>query len=88
MVITELVANAVDHARTESTLSIGVAPQGLCVAVRDTHTQGPVPRTAPINRRRPAVGACRWVDALATSVGGHPARRGQDRLAVLGPDRA
>src|SRR5947209_6081869 len=35
MVVTELVANAVDHARTTSTLTVGLDDRGLRVAVRD-----------------------------------------------------
>ena len=68
MVITELVANAVDHARTESTLSIGVAHEGLSVSVRDTRP-GPVLRPAPIDPTAARGRGLQMVDALTTARG-------------------
>jgi anti-sigma regulatory factor (Ser/Thr protein kinase) len=87
MVITELVANAVDHARTESTLSIGVAPEGLCVSVRDTRP-GPVPRPAPIDPTAARGRGLQMVDALTTAWGVTLHAAGKTVWAVLGPDRA
>ena len=87
MVITELVANAVDHARTESTLSIGVAPEGLCVAVRDARP-GPVPRPAPIDPTAARGRGLQMVDALTTAWGVTLHAEGKTVWAVLGPDRA
>ena len=87
MVITELVANAVDHARTESTLSIGVAHEGLCVSVRDTRP-GPVLRPAPIDPTAARGRGLQMVDALTTAWGVTLHAGGKTVWAVLGPERA
>ena len=87
MVITELVANAVDHARTESTLSIGVAHGGLCVSVRDTRP-GPVLRPAPIDPTAARGRGLQMVDALTSAWGVTLQAGGKTVWAVLGPDRA
>ena len=86
MVLTELVANAVDHARTGSTLSLGMTHDGLCIAVRDA-SPGPVPRPAPINPTAPRGRGLQMVDALTTAWGVtlHPG--GKTVWAVLGPPR-
>ncbi|MGZ8750795.1 MAG: ATP-binding protein [Pseudonocardia sp.] len=87
MVITELVANAVDHARTESTLSIGVAHEGLCISVRDTRP-GPVLRPAPIDPTAARGRGLQMVDALTTAWGVTLHAGGKTVWAVLGPERA
>ena len=87
MVITELVANAVDHARTESTLSIGVAHEGLSVSVRDTRP-GPVLRPAPIDPTAARGRGLQMVDALTTAWGVTLHAGGKTVWAVLGPERA
>lgn len=68
MVITELVANAVDHARSESTLSVGIRRGTLCVAVRDAR-RGRVPRPAPIDPTAPRGRGLQMVDALTSAWG-------------------
>ena len=87
MVITELVANAVDHARTESTLSIGVAHEGLSVSVRDTRP-GPVLRPAPIDPMAARGRGLQMVDALTTAWGVTLHAGGKTVWALLGPERA
>jgi anti-sigma regulatory factor (Ser/Thr protein kinase) len=86
MVITELVANAVDHARTESTLSLGVTQDGLRVAVRDTRPD-PVPRPAPIDPTAPRGRGLQMVDALTTAWGVTMHAGGKTVWAVLGAVR-
>jgi anti-sigma regulatory factor (Ser/Thr protein kinase) len=68
MVVTELVANAVDHARTPSTLTLGLDERGLCVAVRDTRP-GPVPRPGPVDPAAPRGRGLQMIAALACSWG-------------------
>src|SRR5689334_21632189 len=68
IVVTELVANAVDHARTPSTLTVGWDERGLCVAVRDAHA-GPVPRALPVDPTAPRGRGLQMIAALATTWG-------------------
>ena len=83
MVITELVANAVDHARSESTLSVGVKRGTLCVAVRDAR-RGPVPRPAPIDPTAPRGRGLQMVDALTSAWGVTLHADGKTVWAVVG----
>jgi len=83
MVITELVANAVDHARSESTLSVGVKRGTLCVAVRDARP-GPVPRPAPIDPTAPRGRGLQMVDALTSAWGVTLHADGKTVWAVVG----
>jgi anti-sigma regulatory factor (Ser/Thr protein kinase) len=84
MVLTELVANSVDHARTASTLSLGLTHEGLCVAVRDT-CPGPVPRPAPIDPTAARGRGLQMVDALTRAWGVTMHAGGKTVWAVLGP---
>jgi anti-sigma regulatory factor (Ser/Thr protein kinase) len=68
MVVTELVANAVDHARTASTLRLGIDDKGLCIAVRDARP-GPVPRPRPVDPAAPRGRGLQMIAALACSWG-------------------
>jgi anti-sigma regulatory factor (Ser/Thr protein kinase) len=68
MIVTELVANAVDHARSSSTLTIDLDDHGLHVAVRDTCLTG-VPRLAPADPHAPRGRGLQMVDALSTNWG-------------------
>jgi anti-sigma regulatory factor (Ser/Thr protein kinase) len=69
MVVTELVANAVDHARTPSTLTVGLDGRGgLCVAVRDA-CPSPVPRPHPVDPTAPRGRGLQMIAALAGSWG-------------------
>jgi anti-sigma regulatory factor (Ser/Thr protein kinase) len=86
IVITELVANAVDHARTESTLSLGVTQEGLCVSVRDARPE-PVPQLAPIDPSAPRGRGLQMVDALTTAWGVTVHAGGKTVWAVLGAVR-
>jgi anti-sigma regulatory factor (Ser/Thr protein kinase) len=69
MVVTELVANAVDHARTPSTLTVGRDEYGgLRIAVRDG-LPGPVPRPLPVDPAAPRGRGLQMITALASSWG-------------------
>ena len=68
MVVTELVANAVDHARTPSTLTVGLDERGLRLAVRDSRP-GPVPRALPVDPTAPRGRGLQMIAALACSWG-------------------
>jgi anti-sigma regulatory factor (Ser/Thr protein kinase) len=68
MIVTELVANAVDHARSSSTLTIDLDDHGLRLAVRDTCLAG-VPRLAPADPHAPRGRGLQMVDALSTNWG-------------------
>ncbi len=83
MVITELVANAVDHAGSESTLSVGVKRGDLCLAVRDTRP-GPLPRPAPIDPTAPRGRGLQMVDALTSAWGVTLHADGKTVWAVVG----
>jgi anti-sigma regulatory factor (Ser/Thr protein kinase) len=87
MVITELVANAVDHARTESTVSLAVTHDGLRVAVRDTRPDD-VPRPAPIDPTAPRGRGLQMVDALTTAWGVTLHAEGKTVWALLGTARS
>jgi anti-sigma regulatory factor (Ser/Thr protein kinase) len=83
MVVTELVANAVDHAGTPSTLTVGMDERGLRVAVRDTRL-GPPPRPGPIDPAAARGRGLQMVEALATRWGVTPHPDGKTVWAVLG----
>ena len=86
MVITELVANAVDHARSQCTVSLSLAHEGLWVAVRDARP-GAVPRPAPIDPNAARGRGLQMVDALTTAWGVTLHIDGKTVWAVLGPTR-
>jgi anti-sigma regulatory factor (Ser/Thr protein kinase) len=73
MVVTELVANAVDHARTASTLTLGLDDKALSIAVRDGNV-GQAPRPRPVDPTAPRGRGLQMVEALAVSWGvtAHP----------------
>ena len=84
MVVTELVANAVDHAHTPSTLTLGFDGRGVSVAVRDGNaTQGPRPR--PVDPTAPRGRGLQMVEALAASWGVTVHPDGKTVWAVLKP---
>jgi anti-sigma regulatory factor (Ser/Thr protein kinase) len=82
MVVTELVANAVDHARTASTLTLGFDDSGLSIAVRDGNT-GLVPRPRPVDPTAPRGRGLQMVEALAVSWGVTVQPDGKTVWAVL-----
>jgi anti-sigma regulatory factor (Ser/Thr protein kinase) len=82
MVVTELVANAVDHARTPSTLTVRVDDEGLHVAVRDGRT-GPAPELRPIDAGAPRGRGLQMVDALSARWGVTQHADGKTVWAVL-----
>jgi anti-sigma regulatory factor (Ser/Thr protein kinase) len=85
MVVTELVANAVDHARTPSTLTLAFDERGLTIAVRDGNAaQGPRPRPVDPGARRGR--GLQMVEALAASWGVTVHPDGKTVWAVLGPE--
>lgn len=82
MVVTELVANAVDHARTTSTLTVGVDGRGLHLSVRDART-GQAPELRPIDAAAPRGRGLQMVDALSASWGVTPHADGKTVWAVV-----
>lgn len=82
MVVTELVANAVDHAQTSSTVTIGLDDRGLLVTVRDGCADG-APRPRPVDPTAPRGRGLQMVDALAESWGVTPHPDGKTVWAVL-----
>jgi anti-sigma regulatory factor (Ser/Thr protein kinase) len=68
MVVTELVANAVDHAGTGSTLTVDLDDRGLCVAVRDGRPDR-APRPRPVDPTAPRGRGLQMIDALTASWG-------------------
>ena len=83
MVITELVANAVDHARTPCTVSLRLSHGVLSVAVRDARP-GSVPRPGPIDPNAARGRGLQMVDALAWAWGVTLHTEGKTVWAVLG----
>ena len=82
MVVTELVANAVDHARTPSTLTLELADADLRVAVRDARP-GSALRALPVNPAAPRGRGLQMIEALASSWGVTPDGDGKTVWAVL-----
>ena len=82
MVVTELVANAVDHARTSRPVTIGLDGRGLLVTVRDGCADG-APRSRPVDPTAPRGRGLQMVDALAESWGVTPHPDGKTVWAVL-----
>ena len=82
MVVTELVANAVDHAHTPSRLTLGVDAEGLHVAVRDART-GPAPELRPIDAAAPRGRGLQMVAALSARWGVTSHADGKTVWAVL-----
>jgi anti-sigma regulatory factor (Ser/Thr protein kinase) len=82
MVITELVANAVDHACSASTLGLRADQGGLCVTVRDDRAV-PLPRLAPIDPTAARGRGLQMVDALAGAWGVSLHADGKTVWAVL-----
>ena len=85
MIVTELVANAVDHAHTASTLTVGLDDRGLSIAVRDGNAaQGPRPRPVDPHARRGR--GLQMVEALAQTWGVTVHPDGKTVWAVLDPE--
>jgi anti-sigma regulatory factor (Ser/Thr protein kinase) len=82
MVVTELVANAVDHAGTPSTVTVTLDDHELCVAVRDGRPDA-APRPRPVDPTAPRGRGLQMVDALATSWGVTVHADGKTVWAVL-----
>ena len=89
MVVTELVANAVDHARTPSTLHLelddGRDGRALRVAVRDTRP-GRALRALPVDPAAARGRGLQMIEALAASWGVTPDDDGKTVWAVLRGD--
>jgi anti-sigma regulatory factor (Ser/Thr protein kinase) len=83
MVVTELVANAVDHARTPSTLTVCREGPDLRLSVRDSRPCSP-PRPRPIDPRAARGRGLQMVDALAAAWGVTPHADGKTVWARLG----
>jgi anti-sigma regulatory factor (Ser/Thr protein kinase) len=87
MVVTELVANAVDHAGTPSTLSVGLDDRGLHLAVRDSRPDR-APRPRPVDPTAPRGRGLQMIDALTVTWGVTLHTDGKTVWAVLGRDHA
>jgi anti-sigma regulatory factor (Ser/Thr protein kinase) len=83
MVVTELVANAVDHARTASVVTLGFDDGALSIAVRDGNCVE-APRPRPVDPTAPRGRGLQMVEALATSWGVTVHSDGKTVWAVLG----
>jgi anti-sigma regulatory factor (Ser/Thr protein kinase) len=83
MVITELVANAVDHARSESTVSVRLQRGSLCIAVRDARP-GLLPRLPAVDPTAPRGRGLQMVDALTSAWGVTRHVDGKSVWAVVG----
>jgi anti-sigma regulatory factor (Ser/Thr protein kinase) len=85
LVVTELVTNAIEHARSASRLRLTVDGEGLRIAVRDHRRTPPVPRPRPVAVTRGAGCGLHLVAMLsaADSVLDHP--DGKTVWAHLGP---
>ena len=86
MVVTELVANAVDHAGTPSTLSVDLDDRGLSVAVRDGRADC-APRPRPVDPTAPRGRGLQMIEALAVDWGVTVHADGKTVWAVLGLQR-
>jgi anti-sigma regulatory factor (Ser/Thr protein kinase) len=82
MVVTELVANAVDHAGTPSTVTVDLDDGGLRLAVRDA-SPDTAPRPRPVDPLAPRGRGLQMVDALAASWGVSRHADGKTVWAVL-----
>jgi anti-sigma regulatory factor (Ser/Thr protein kinase) len=83
MVLTELVANAVDHAATANTVTIRLDDRGLHLAVRDARP-GPAPRPGPVDPTAARGRGLQMVDALAVAWGVTTQADGKTVWAVIG----
>jgi anti-sigma regulatory factor (Ser/Thr protein kinase) len=83
MVLTELVANAVDHAATASTVTLRLDDLGLHLAVRDARP-GPPPRPYPLDPSASRGRGLQMVDALAVAWGVTTQADGKIVWAVIG----
>lgn len=86
IVVTELVANAVDHAGTPSTLSVELDHRGLCVAVRDGCAER-APRPRPVDPTAPRGRGLQMIEALTADWGVTVHAEGKTVWAVLGLSR-
>ena len=79
---TEMVANAVDHARTPSTLTIELEERGLRIAVRDARP-GRSLRALPVDPTAPRGRGLQMIEALAEAWGVTPDADGKTVWAVV-----
>ncbi|MDT7581643.1 MAG: hypothetical protein QOK35_2907, partial [Pseudonocardiales bacterium] len=86
MVVTELVANAVDHAGTTSTLRVDLDDRGLYVAVRDGCPDSALQPRA-VDPTAPRGRGLQMIDALTASWGVITHADGKTVWAVLRPQR-
>ena len=82
LVVTELVANAVDHARTPSTLTLELTDDALRVAVRDARP-GTALRALPVDPTAARGRGLQMIEALAEEWGVTPDDDGKTVWAVL-----
>jgi anti-sigma regulatory factor (Ser/Thr protein kinase) len=68
LVVSELVTNAVEHARTSCRVAVGLGPDRLRISVRD-YAPGPSPRPRPVDTDRPGGRGLHLVAMLTTALG-------------------
>jgi anti-sigma regulatory factor (Ser/Thr protein kinase) len=86
LVVSELVTNAVQHARTSCRVTVGIGPDGLHIGVRD-YAPGPAPRPRPVDTGRAGGRGLHLVAmlAIASGVASHP--DGKTAWAVIAVPR-
>jgi anti-sigma regulatory factor (Ser/Thr protein kinase) len=82
LVVSELVTNVVEHARSSCRVSVSIGPAGMHVSVRD-YAPGPPPRPRPVDLARSRGRGLHIVSALASSWGVSRHPDGKTIWAVL-----
>jgi anti-sigma regulatory factor (Ser/Thr protein kinase) len=82
LVASELVSNAVQHARSTCRISVAVDGTGLRIGVRD-HAPGHVPRPRPVDLSRPAGLGLHLVAMVSSEWGVHSHPDGKTAWAVI-----
>jgi anti-sigma regulatory factor (Ser/Thr protein kinase) len=86
LVVSELVPNAIQHARTSCLVTVCISPDGLHIGVRD-YSPGPAPRPRPVDTGRAGGLGLHLVAmlAIASGVASHP--DGKTAWAVIAVPR-
>jgi anti-sigma regulatory factor (Ser/Thr protein kinase) len=82
LVVSELVTNAIQHARTSCRVTVCISPDGLHIGVRD-YAPGPAPRPRPVDTGRAGGRGLHLVAMLATASGAVAHPDGKTAWAVI-----